>query len=69
MVYNPRRRKGRCPKLSPNWEGPYSVVTRINDVVYRIRRGSKMKMKMVHLDHLMKYKRDTVDVSDRDDQN
>ena len=21
-LYNPRRRKGRCPKLSPEWEGP-----------------------------------------------
>ena len=21
-LYNPRRRKGRCPKLSPDWEGP-----------------------------------------------
>ena len=62
-LYNPRRRKARCPKLSPDWEGPY-VVTRINDVVDRIRRGSKTKMKIVHLDCLMEYNRDTVDVSE-----
>ena len=49
--------------------GPYTVVTRINDVVYRIRRRPKTKMKIVHLDRLMKYNNDTVDVSDRDDQN
>ena len=36
-LYNPRRRKGHCPKLSVDWEGPYAVLTRINDVVYRIR--------------------------------
>ena len=44
-------------------------VTRINDVVYRIRRGLKRKTKIVHLGHLMKYDSDTIDVSDRDDQN
>ena len=29
-LYNPRRRKGRCPKLLPDWEGPYTIVRRIN---------------------------------------
>ena len=24
-LYNPRRRKGPCPKLLPNWEGSYTV--------------------------------------------
>ena len=65
-LYNPRRRKGRCPKLSPDREGPSTVVARINDVVYRIRRGPKTKMKIVHLDRPMKYNSDTVGVSDRD---
>ena len=56
-------------KLSTDWEGPYTVVPRINDVVYRIRRGPKTKMKIVHLDRLMKNNSDIFDVSDRDDQN
>ncbi|KAJ3655230.1 hypothetical protein Zmor_014366 [Zophobas morio] len=68
-LYNPRRRNGRCPKLSSDWEGPHTVVTRINDVVYRIRQGPKRKMKTVHLDRLMKYNSSAVDVSDQDDQN
>ena len=67
--YNSRRWDGRRPKLSSDWEGPYTVVTRINDVVYRIRRGPKRKMKIVHLGRLMKYNSSAVDVSDRDDQN
>ncbi|KAJ3645677.1 hypothetical protein Zmor_023318 [Zophobas morio] len=37
--------------------------------LYRIRRGPKKKMKIVQLDRIMEYNRDTVDVSDRDDQN
>ena len=43
QLYNPRRRKGRCPNLSPDWDGPYTVATRIN-LIYRIRRGPKTKM-------------------------
>ncbi|KAJ3649656.1 hypothetical protein Zmor_021383 [Zophobas morio] len=68
-LYNPPRRNGCCPKLSSDWEGPYTVVTRINDVVYRIRREPKRKMKIVHLSRLMKHNSSAVDVSDRDDQN
>ena len=26
-LYNPRRRKGRCPNLSAYWEGAYTVMT------------------------------------------
>jgi hypothetical protein len=32
----PQGRKGKSPKLQSSWEGPYKVVTWINDVVYRI---------------------------------
>ena len=35
-LFNPKRRCGRSPKLQSNWEGPYTVKKRINDVVYRI---------------------------------
>ena len=57
LLYNPRRRKGLCPKLQTNWEGPYKVIKRINDVVYRIQRG-RTKPKVVHLDRLARYGKD-----------
>ncbi|KAJ3654363.1 hypothetical protein Zmor_013555 [Zophobas morio] len=66
-LYNLRRRKG--PKLSPQGQGPYTIVTRINDILYRTRQGPKTKLKIVYLGRLMKYSSDTVDVSDRDKQN
>jgi len=52
--YNPRRRKGRCPKLQTNWEGPYIVMQCLNDAVIQIRcpRG---KIKTVHVDRLRKF--------------
>ncbi|KAF8781568.1 Retrovirus-related Pol polyprotein like [Argiope bruennichi] len=36
-LWNPKRRKGLSPKLQTNWEGPYTVLKRLNDVVVRIQ--------------------------------
>ncbi|KAJ8914139.1 hypothetical protein NQ315_016217 [Exocentrus adspersus] len=54
-LYNPKRTKGKSPKLQKSWEGPYTVVTRLNDVVYRIQKNSQAKMKIVHIDRLTPY--------------
>ncbi|GFW66573.1 retrovirus-related Pol polyprotein from transposon 412 [Trichonephila clavipes] len=36
-LWNPKRRKGISPKLQTNWEGPYTVLKRLNDVVFTCR--------------------------------
>ena len=54
-LFNPKRRRGRSPKLQSNWEEPYTVKKRINDVVYRIQQEGQRKFKFVHLDRLPKY--------------
>lgn len=54
-LHNPMRRVGKSPKLSPNWEGPYKVVTKINDVTYRIQRNPRSPSKIVHVDRLARY--------------
>ncbi|VDI21707.1 Hypothetical predicted protein [Mytilus galloprovincialis] len=54
-LHNPRRVKGLCPKLQNNWEGPYIVVNKLNDVIYRIQKGPKTKPKVVHQDRLKPY--------------
>ncbi|UYV62133.1 K02A2.6-like, partial [Cordylochernes scorpioides] len=51
-MFNPKRKRGLSPKLTPMWEGPYKVVKRINDLVYRIQRSSKAKPRVVHLSRL-----------------
>ncbi|XP_067637321.1 uncharacterized protein [Eurosta solidaginis] len=68
LLNNPHRRKGVPAKLQCNWEGPYKVVKRINDVVYRIQTTTKprTKMKVVHLERLAAFR--SRDLSDRDDQ-
>ncbi|GBN57776.1 hypothetical protein AVEN_224578-1, partial [Araneus ventricosus] len=32
-MYNPKRRRGLSPKLQQNWEGPYTIVKKLNDVI------------------------------------
>ncbi|GBN37789.1 hypothetical protein AVEN_139104-1 [Araneus ventricosus] len=36
-MYNPKRRRVLSPKLQQNWEGPYTYVKKLNDVVYRLQ--------------------------------
>ncbi|KAJ8937832.1 hypothetical protein NQ318_016712 [Aromia moschata] len=47
-LYNPQRRRGLSPKLQSSWEGPYEVITQINDVVYRIQKLPRRKPRVVH---------------------
>ncbi|KAJ8968044.1 hypothetical protein NQ317_018974 [Molorchus minor] len=42
---NPPRKKGRSSKLQKIWEGPYTVIKRINNLVYRIQRGTPSENK------------------------
>ncbi len=54
-LHNPQRKKGVCPKLSLQWEGPYLVVERLCDVVFKIQRNLRSKPKVVHANRLKKY--------------
>lgn len=54
-LHNPVRSKGKSPKLQAKWDGPYRVVTKINDVTYRIQKGHRGAPKIVHIDRLAQY--------------
>jgi hypothetical protein len=56
-LYRPTRNKGRSPKLQSSWEGPYKIIKRINDMVYRIQKNPRSMMMVVHLDRLAPYRR------------
>ncbi|GFW19896.1 hypothetical protein TNCV_3561991 [Trichonephila clavipes] len=53
--YNPTRRKGLSPKLQSHWDGPYTILRIINDVVIRIRKSTNSKPRVVHYDRLAPY--------------
>ena len=54
-LYNPQRRRGYSPKLQTSWEGPYRIVDRRNDVVYRIQKPPRGKPRIVHFNRLAPY--------------
>ncbi|GBL98639.1 hypothetical protein AVEN_19695-1 [Araneus ventricosus] len=55
-MYNPKRRRGQSSKLQQNWEGPYTVVKKLNDVVYRVQRSTNAKSKVIHINRLAPYR-------------
>jgi hypothetical protein len=48
-LYRPTRTKGKSPKLQSSWEGPYKLVTRINDVVYRIQKNPRTISQLIRV--------------------
>lgn len=59
-LWNPKRRKGLCPKLQASWEGPYKVIKKINDVVVRVQKYPSARPKTVHINRLAPYYSSTV---------
>ncbi|GBO00966.1 hypothetical protein AVEN_162914-1 [Araneus ventricosus] len=55
-MYNPKQRRGMSPKLQQNWEGPYTVVKKLNDYVNRVQRSPNTKLKVIHINRLALYK-------------
>ena len=54
-LYNPKRKKGLSPKLTCDWEGPYIILKRINELLYRIRKSAREKPRVVHRNRLWRY--------------
>lgn len=57
-LYNPKRQKGKSPKLMSPWEGPYEVLEKVTDVTFRIRKGNAGRKKIIHSDRLWTYQED-----------
>lgn len=41
-LYNPQRKKSLSPKLTCDWEGPYMILKRINELLYRVQKSVKV---------------------------
>lgn len=57
--HNPKRKVGLSPKLQNNWDGPYKVTNKLNDLIVRIRK-TPGRAKVVHIDRLAHYLGDPV---------
>jgi len=43
-LHNPRKVRGKTPKLQSSWEGPYYVERKLNDAIYCIRTDIRIKL-------------------------
>ena len=50
--WRPVVKKGETPKLMTFWTGPYFVIEKLSDVVFRIQKSAKCKSLVVHHNHL-----------------
>ena len=48
------RTKGRSPKLDMRWDGPFVIVNKFSDCIYRIKHCATGKKKVTHFDKLKK---------------
>ena len=54
-LYTPAVKKGHSKKLQRYWTGPFAVVDRLSDTIYRIQKSKAAKPKVVHRNRLNKY--------------
>ena len=51
-VFRPSIVRGRTPKLSRVWAGPYPILEQKTDLLYRVQVGGRMKEQIVHRSNL-----------------
>jgi hypothetical protein len=49
-VYFPQRKTGGSPKLTSYWQGPFQVLSKVCEVLYKISCGRNGKEQVVHCD-------------------
>ena len=52
FLFDPTKKKGISPKLQSRWVGPYLVVQKLSDLLYKIQLSPQSKIKIVHHDRL-----------------
>ena len=55
LVKNTKRVKNKVRKFLPAYEGPYFILGLLDDLVYRIQKSQRTKVKVVHHDKLKPY--------------
>lgn len=55
MLHSTQRRKRLNRKFKPKWIGPFQVVSRLSDVIYRTQESERSKPNVVHFNPLKEY--------------
>ena len=51
-VYFPQRNPGSSPKLTSYWRGPFRVLAKVSEVLYKVSCGRNEKEQAVHCDRM-----------------
>ena len=51
-VYFPQRKSGCSPKLTSYWRGPFRVLAKVSEVLYKVNCGRNEKEQIVHCDRM-----------------
>ena len=63
LLYHPRRRNARSPKITSSWESYFLVLNKLIVFSYRIKLGSKQtKPKFIHRNRLWNYQGDQTEI-------
>ena len=54
-LFTPKRQIGRTPKLQRYWDGPYRIIEKISDALYKIQKSARTKEKVIHFNRLKPY--------------
>ena len=52
FLFDPSKKKGISPKLQSRWTGPYLVVGKLSDLLYKVQLNPQSRIKVVHHDRL-----------------
>lgn len=55
LIKGTRHVKNKVKKFLPSYEGPFFVIGQLDDLVYRIQKSPRAKVKVVHHDQLKHY--------------
>ncbi|MES9882105.1 MAG: reverse transcriptase domain-containing protein [Sedimenticola sp.] len=55
MIYCPAVKQGLSKKLHKCWDGPWSIVKKISDVIYRVKKKGARRRMVVHFNRLRKF--------------
>ena len=52
FLFEPIRKKGICPKFESLWTGPWVILEKVSDLVYKICKTAESNPRYVHHDRL-----------------
>ena len=59
-VYFPVKKSGQTSKFTSFWRGPYKIVAKLSDVLYKVDCGRSNSVAVIHCDRLMKARSQTL---------